>query len=254
MRILCSNDDGIHAPGMGVLERIAKTLSDDVWVVAPLQEQSGASRAMSLHQPVRIHEFDERRFAVDGTPSDAVMMGVSAILGGEKPDLILAGVNNGQNLAEDLTYSGTVAAALKGMVLGIPSIALSQSRFDRAKVRWETAETHAPDIIRRLLDEGWPADVVININFPDVGPEDAGPVEVTREGRRDRFSVYSEERVDLRGRAYHWFGFRGRKSDPPPGTDLRAVYDGRISVTPIHLDLTHRETHARLSELFAQSS
>ena len=117
MRILCSNDDGIHAPGMSLLEEIARELSDDVWTVAPLMEQSGASRAMSLHKPIRIHQFGERRYAVDGTPTDAVMMGVSKIMKDHKPDLVLAGVNNGQNVAEDLTYSGTVAAALKGLSL-----------------------------------------------------------------------------------------------------------------------------------------
>ena len=250
MRILCSNDDGIHAPGMAVMERIAQTLSEDVWTVAPLNEQSGASRAMSLHHPIRIHEFDARRFAVDGTPSDAVMMGVSKIMADQKPDLILSGVNNGQNLAEDLTYSGTVAAALKGMVLGVPSIALSQSRFDRAKVRWETTQTHAPDILRRLLDQGWPDNVIININFPDVDAEAVGGVEITRQGQRDALSLYSEERTDLRGRTYHWFGFRGRQSNPPEGTDLRAVYDGRISVTPVHLELTHEATLGALTRLF----
>lgn len=242
MRILCSNDDGIHAPGMGVLENIARTLSDDVWTVAPLIEQSGASRAMSLHDPIRIYEFEEKRFAVAGTPSDAVMMGVTHVMKDHKPDLILSGVNNGQNVAEDLTYSGTVAAALKGMVLGIPAIALSQSRFNRAKVRWQTAETHAPDLLKKLLDRGWPANVIININFPDVDPDDVGPIELTRQGQRDAMSLYSEERTDLRGGKYHWFGFRGRQSNPPEGTDLRAIYDGRISVTPVHLELTHEAT------------
>jgi len=250
MRILCSNDDGIHAPGMEVMERIARTLSDDVWTVAPLVEQSGASRAMSLHQPIRIHEFGEKRFAVAGTPTDAVMMGVSKILEDKKPDLILSGVNNGQNVAEDLTYSGTVAAALKGMVLGIPSIALSQSRFDRAKVHWKTAEQHAPAILKKLIDRGWPGKVIININFPDVPPEEAGEIEITRQGQRDAMSLYSEERTDLRGQRYHWFGFRGRQSNPPEGTDLRAIYDGRISIMPVHLELTHEETRENLKDLF----
>lgn len=250
MRILCSNDDGIHAPGMAVLERIARTISDDVWTVAPLVEQSGASRAMSLHQPIRIHQFDEKRFAVAGTPTDAVMMGVSKILEDKKPDLVLAGVNNGQNVAEDLTYSGTVAAALKGMVLGIPSIALSQSRFDRAKVRWETAEHHAPAILKKLLDHGWPDNVIININFPDVDPDQVGPTMITRQGQRDAVSLYTEERTDLRGQLYHWFGFKGKQSNPPEGTDLRAIYDGQISIMPLHLELTHEETREKLQNIF----
>ncbi|MEL6789334.1 MAG: 5'/3'-nucleotidase SurE [Pseudomonadota bacterium] len=247
MRILCSNDDGIHAPGMAILEDIAREISDDVWTVAPLVEQSGASRAMSLHDPIRITAFEERRHAVAGTPSDAVMMGVSHIMKDCKPDLILSGVNNGQNVAEDLTYSGTVAAALKGMVLGVPSIALSQSRFNRANVRWQTARQGAPDIIRTLLAQGWPENVIININFPDVEPDEVAGIEVTRQGQRDVMSLYSEERKDLRGGRYHWFGFRGRQSNPPEGTDLRAIYDGRVSITPVHLELTHAATREALS-------
>ena len=251
MRILCSNDDGIHAPGMAVLERIAHQLSDDVWTVAPLVEQSGASRAMSLHHPIRVHKFDNKRFAVNGTPTDAVMIGVTEILGDQRPDLVLSGVNNGQNVAEDLTYSGTVAAALKGMTLGVPSIALSQSRFDRAKVRWETAEQFAPDILKRLLAAGWPEDVIININFPDVDPDEVSRTEMTRQGQRDVLSLYAEERTDLRGQRYYWFGFKGKQSNPPEGTDLRAIYDGRISITPVHLQLTHEHTRAALTDVFS---
>ena len=251
MRILCSNDDGIHAPGMSLLEEIARELSDDVWTVAPLMEQSGASRAMSLHKPIRIHQFGERRYAVDGTPTDAVMMGVSKIMKDRKPDLVLAGVNNGQNVAEDLTYSGTVAAALKGMVLGIPSIALSQTRFDRANVRWQTTKAHAPALLKGLLKQGWPDNTIININFPDVEPDEVAGTEFTRQGKRDVISLYSEERTDLRGQKYNWFGFHGRQSNPAEGTDLRAIYDGRISVTPIHLELTHEETRERLARAFS---
>lgn len=250
MRILCSNDDGIHAPGMMVMEEIARSLSDDVWTVAPLSEQSGVSRAMSLHQPVRIYPLEEKRFAVGGTPTDAVMMAVTKILDDKKPDLILSGVNNGQNLAEDLTHSGTVAAALMGMVLGVPSISLSQSRFDRTRVRWETASHHGPAILRKLLAKGWPDNVILNINFPDVDPDQVGATEITCQGKRDVLSLYSEERTDLRGQTYHWFGFGGRKSNPPEGTDLRAIYDGRISITPVHLELTHEPTREALRDIF----
>lgn len=250
MRILCSNDDGIHAPGMAVLEKIAHRLSDDVWTIAPLVEQSGVARALTLHQPIRVHQFDEKRFAVAGTPSDAVMLGVTKIMQDKKPDLVLSGVNNGQNVAEDLTYSGTIAAALKGMTLGISSIALSLSRFDRAKVRWETAEKHAPELLKKLLAQGWPEDVIININFPDVEPDQVGPIEITTQGKRDVMSLYSEERTDLRGQKYHWFGFHGKQSNPPEGTDLRAIYEGRISVTPVQLKLTDLATHKALKAQF----
>ncbi|MEO1015713.1 MAG: 5'/3'-nucleotidase SurE [Pseudomonadota bacterium] len=250
MRILCSNDDGVHARGLESLVKIARELSDDVWVVAPQEEQSGAARALTLAHPIRIRKFDERRFAVSGTPTDAVMMGVTRLLGEKKPDLVLSGVNHGQNLAEDVTFSGTIAAALQGMTLGVPSIALSLARFSRDHADWETAETYGADIVRKLLDAGWPEDVVMNVNFPACAPADVKGVEVTEQGRRDQFQLYVDERQDLRGGTYYWFGFTGKLSDPPQGTDLRAIYDGRISITPLHLALTHETTRRALAGVF----
>jgi 5'-nucleotidase len=245
MRILLTNDDGIHAEGLGALERIAGALSDDVWIVAPEYEQSGASRALTLADPIRVRKIDPRRFAVTGTPTDCVMLGVRDLVEGARPDLVLSGVNRGQNLAEDVTMSGTVAGAIEGMALGIPSIALSQAimRFDDGVVvHWETAEAFGPGIVRRLLEVGWPRDVIINVNFPGVTSAEVAQVEVTRQGFRDAHIRSAEKRTDLRGRDYYWMGFTPQMSDPPEGTDLRAVYDGRISVTPLHIDLTHMET------------
>lgn len=250
MRILCTNDDGIYAHGLDCLVKIARALSDDVWVVAPQEEQSGAARALTLSHPIRIRKYEERRFSVTGTPSDAVMMATQKLLAGKLPDLVLSGVNNGQNLAEDVTVSGTIAGALQGMTLGIPSIALSLSRFSREGAKWATPEAHGPEIIRRLLAAGWPKDVVINVNFPDKNPGEVAGVEVTRQGHRDDFSLYAEERQDLRGGTYYWYGYSGKISDPPPGTDLRAVYDGRISITPLHLALTHEEARVHLATAF----
>ncbi|HBS31406.1 MAG TPA: 5'/3'-nucleotidase SurE, partial [Parvularcula sp.] len=171
MRILCTNDDGIHARGLESLVAIARALSDDVWVVAPHEEQSGAARALTLANPIRVREYDPRRYSVSGTPSDAVMMAVHKLMD-RRPDLVLSGVNNGQNLAEDVTVSGTIAGAFQGMSLGIPSIALSLARFQRDKARWATPEAHGPEIVRRLLKSGWPSNVVINVNFPDRDPAD----------------------------------------------------------------------------------
>lgn len=247
MRILCSNDDGIHARGLESLVKIARDLSDDVWVVAPQEEQSGAARALTLAHPIRVREYDERRFSVSGTPSDAVLMGVNTIMKGKKPDLILSGVNNGQNLAEDVTVSGTIAAAFQGMSLGVPSIALSLARLARDAARWETTEAHGADIVRQLLKAGWPGDVVMNVNFPDRAPEDIAGVEVTRQGHRDAVQLFAEERKDLRGGTYYWYGYTGELSNPPEGTDLRAIYDGRISITPLHLALTHEDARTALA-------
>ena len=245
MRILITNDDGIHAEGLSALERIAAKLSDDVWVVAPEIEQSGASRALTLTAPLRVRRMNARRFAVFGTPSDCVMLAFEDIIQGPPPDLVLSGVNRGQNLAEDVTVSGTVAGALQGMALGVPSIALSQSLtvfHDSEIAQFQTAEAHGPGIVRKLVETGWPKDVVININFPDLEPDEVKAVEVTSQGQRDVHDAHAERRTDLRGRDYYWMGFRGRTDDSPEGTDLYAVRHGRISVTPLHIDLTHRPT------------
>jgi 5'-nucleotidase len=239
VRILVTNDDGIHAEGLEALERIARQLSDDVWTVAPEYEQSGASRALTLDEPIRVRQVGERRFSTTGTPTDCVMLGVHELVEGKRPDLVLSGVNRGANLAEDVTMSGTVAGAIEGMALGIPAIALSQMGFYEPGTSYEAAETYGPGIVKRLVEIGWPQDVVLNINFPN-GPVSAiREVEVTRQGFRDVHVRHAEKRTDLRGKAYYWVGFRQERSSPPEGTDLRALYEGKISVTPLHIDLTH---------------
>lgn len=252
MRILCTNDDGIHATGLAVLEKIARTFSDDVWVIAPEAEQSGASRALTLTAPIRVRQAGPKRFAVTGTPTDCVLLGVEHLIEGDAPNLVLSGVNRGQNIAEDVTFSGTIAGAMQGMQLGIPAIALSQARGFRGEeeaIPWATSETYGPGIVGALLKHGWPKDVLINVNFPDVLPDDVKAVETTFQGRRDQHIVYADKRTDLRGGSYFWLGFRGKLSNPPEGSDLRAIYDGRISVTPLHIDLTHMETLHKLKSV-----
>ena len=241
MRILLSNDDGVFAPGLSVLEHIARSITDDVWIVAPHEEQSGKARAITLNAPVRVRQEAERRYAVMGTPSDAVLLGVKDILKDNPPDLILSGVNRGQNLAEDTSQSGTVAAAIEGMHLGVPSIAFSQARnFRRGEeIPWETGRVWGPKVLKALLKAGWPKNCVINVNFPDRLPGDVAGVEVTSQGFRDEAISTLEKRQDLRGSDYFWIGYSGKLSEPPQGTDLRAIYEGRISVTPLHIDMTH---------------
>lgn len=245
MRILCTNDDGIHAEGLAVLERIARKITDDVWVVAPETEQSGASHALTLSAPIRVRKVGDRRFAVIGTPTDCVLLGVRDLIEGAKPDLVLSGVNRGLNVAEDVSYSGTVAGAIEGMMLGIKSIAMSQARAFRgpdSPPPWQTAEKFGPGIVRALIDHEWPARVIMNVNFPDRDPEDVKEVEATFQTFRDQYIAYTEQRTDLRGGTYYWIGFRGQRSNPAEGSDLRAMYEGRISVTPLHIDHTHKET------------
>lgn len=241
MRILLTNDDGIEAEGLECLERIARTLSDDVWICAPQVEQSGKGRGITLTEPLRVNRMGEKRFAVTGTPTDCVVLAVNDLMP-EKPDLVLSGVNRGHNVGEDCSYSGTVAGALQGMAFGIRSIALSQSleRFhDEVRAHWETAEAFAPGIIERLLERPWQAGVVMNLNFPALPPALIREVEVTRQGFRDIGEMHAVKRTDLRGRDYYWMSFRGTKQEHADGTDLRAMDEGRISVTPLHIDLTH---------------
>lgn len=249
MRILLTNDDGIHAEGLVSLEKIARALTDDVWIVAPEYEQSGTSRALTLSDPLRVRKVSDRKWAVAGTPTDCVMLGVQQLVEGARPDLVLSGVNRGQNIAEDVTLSGTVAGAIEGMALGIPSIALSQTMMvfeDGAVPHWETAEAFGPGIVRRLVEVGWPTDVIMNVNFPARPPEEVTEVEVTRQGSRDTHIRTLDKRTDLRGRDYYWMGFSGQLSKPDEGTDLKAVYGGKISITPLHIDLTHMETVHKL--------
>lgn len=243
MRILLTNDDGIDADGLACLERIARELSDDVWVCAPLAEQSGKGRGLTLTEPLRVHRLGERRFAVTGTPTDCVILAVNDLMADHRPDVVLSGVNHGHNLGEDVSYSGTVAGALQGMAFGVRSIALSQTlaRFHEDVVpRWDTAEAFGPAIVSRLLEQDWAPGVVMNVNFPNLPPELVKAVEVTTQGFRDVSEMHAVRRTDMRGRDYYWMTFRGARQEFAEGTDLNAIAEGRISVTPLHIDLTHR--------------
>ena len=244
MRILLTNDDGIHAEGLEVLEDIARSVSDDVWIVAPEVEQSGKSRAVTLTEPIRVRQIEEKKFAVHGTPTDCVLIGLLELVEGVQPDLVLSGVNRGQNIAEDTTYSGTVAGAMCGMQHGIRSIALSQSRGFQfpGSLPWDTARRWGKDILPWLLDRKWPDNVIMNVNFPDRSPDEVTGVEMTRQGFRDENIIRAEQRLDLRGDQYYWIGYRGKLSQPADGTDLKAIYEGRVSISPLHVDLTHEET------------
>lgn len=249
MRILLTNDDGIHAEGLAVLERIARQLSDDVWVVAPETDQSGLAHSLTLSEPLRLRQIDERRFALRGTPTDCVIMGVRHVLPAA-PDLILSGVNSGANMADDVTYSGTVAGAMEGTLLGVPSIALSQEydyEGERRIVPWETAETHAPDVIRKLIKAGWPEGVLININFPNCAPDEVKETLVTAQGKLSH-DARLDERRDGRGFPYFWLQFGRSKAEVATDSDIAAIRADNISVTPLHLDLTAQAVRVQLSQ------
>jgi 5'-nucleotidase len=254
MRILLTNDDGIHAPGLAALERIAAALSDDVWVVAPEIDQSGLSHSLSLNDPLRLREISPRKYALRGTPSDCVIMAVRRLMGG-KPDLILSGVNSGQNVADDVTYSGTVAGAFEGTLLGIPSIALSQAYTfadGRRNIPWETAETHGPEIIRKLVAFGFPPSIVYNVNFPDRSPDAVAGLVVTAQGKLTH-GLHIDARVDGRGNPYFWLAYRRQRPEIAPGSDLEALERGAISVTPLRLDMTAYDLGDPLRNHFAKA-
>jgi 5'-nucleotidase len=253
MRILCTNDDGIHAPGLKTLETIARTLSDDVWVIAPETDQSGVSHSLSLNDPLRLREISPRHFAVKGTPTDCVIMGIRNILADHKPDLVLSGVNRGQNVAEDVSYSGTVAGAIEGTILGVPSIALSQAygAAGRTAMRWHCAEHHAPGVVRKILEIGIPRGILLNVNFPDCEPEEIEGTALVNQGQRNQELLRLDERQDGRGNAYFWIAFERRRTTPPNGTDLWAIANRRIAVTPLRLDMTDEPTLTHYAQAFA---
>jgi len=245
-RILITNDDGIQAKGIGVLERIARKLSDDVWVVAPEVEQSGTSHSLTLRRPLRMRRSgSDKRYAVDGTPTDSVLMGVCHVLKDHKPDLVLSGVNRGGNLGDDVTYSGTIAAAMEGCLLGIPSIALSLMVALTGSAKWDTAEKLAPELIRKLTSNGFPRGVFVNVNFPDLPAEAVKGTKVVRLGQR-KIGSQLEQRFDPRGAPYYWIGPLREEDRHVGDTDISVVHDGYVSVTPVHLDLTDKPTLATM--------
>ncbi len=252
MRILITNDDGIHAPGLEACETIARTLSDDIWIVAPETDQSGVAHSLSLNDPLRLREVGDRHYAVQGTPTDCVIMGVRHIMQ-EPPDLVLSGVNRGRNCAEDVTYSGTVAGAREGTVLGIPSLALSQAyaSANRHKPYWDTAIKFAPDIIKRVLKTGMPRDVLVNVNFPDCPPSEVAGTVLAVQGKRDQELLRIDARNDGRGNPYYWIAFtRGGIAGAAAGSDLAALNDKRIAITPLRLDLTDDKFMDKLAKVF----
>jgi 5'-nucleotidase len=252
MRILLTNDDGIHAEGIAVLERIARTLSDDVWVVAPETDQSGYAHSLSLSEPLRMRKIDDRHFAVRGTPTDCVIMGARKLMPG-LPDLVLSGVNSGSNVADDVTYSGTVAGAMEGTLLGIRSLALSQAYNFHDGMRvvpWEVAETHAPALLKKLVAADLPSGVLLNVNFPNCAPDEVAETVVTSQGKLVH-GLWIDERADGRNFPYYWLRFGREPSEIKPGTDTAALRERQVSVTPLKLDLTAHEVKDSLRSALA---
>jgi 5'-nucleotidase len=248
--ILVSNDDGIRAAGIRALEAALAPLGE-VWVVAPDREQSAASHSLSLYRPLRVDQIDARHFAVDGTPTDAVNLAINGIMK-SKPDLVVSGINHGGNMGDDITYSGTVSAAMEGTLLGVPSIAVS------LMVRKGPDANPTPDfgpaadftirLARVVSERGLPRDTLLNVNVPDLPPAEVRGYRVTRQGKR-RYGDAIVEHLDPRGRKYYWIGGEDLGFVPAEGTDCTTVAGGYISITPLHLDLTNYASIAAINEL-----
>jgi 5'-nucleotidase len=250
MRILLSNEEGFNAPGMAVLEAMAARLSDDVWVCAPAEENSGAGHSLTLHLPVRLRQHGARRFSVTGTPTDAVNLALRKLFVDRLPDLVISGVNNGENLADDVTYSGTISAAMEAALAGIPAVALSQALRDRGH-GFSAAEHWAGQVLAPLLELRIARRTVINVNFPAIPASAVRGIRVVRQGFHDYARGSLIEGTDPRGRPYYWFGLHDIEHTLDHGTDLEAVSDGYISVTPLQLDLTHHASIGSLAEAYA---
>lgn len=246
-RILVVNDDGIEAEGLKALERIACTFSDDVWVVAPETEQSGAGHSLTLHDPIRLRQISEKRFAVSGTPTDCVLMAVMQIATDKQFDLVLSGINRGANVAEDVTYSGTIAAAMEATLLDIRAIALSMKMDDERAPNWHIVEQHAPDIIEKIFALSWADHTLINLNFPSVSADKVKGLKICPHGRRRFAPDKLLRKTDPRGRPYYWIG--GAGIEPyceHPEADYHQLVAGYITLTPLSLDLTHYEFLANI--------
>jgi 5'-nucleotidase len=237
----------VDAPGIQLLERIARTLSDDVWVVAPALEQSGAGNSLSLHKPLRLKQVGERRYSVDGTPTDAVLVGVMEVLKDKRPDLMLSGINRGSNLAEDVTYSGTVSAAMEATLLEIPSIAFSNQIV--GEINWEVPEKYTVDIIRALAKTKIPHDRLINVNFPAVPLSEVKGTKICPQGRR-KLDDNLHRRIDPQGRPYIWIGGqRWQGFVDHPESDFEQIAQGYITITPLSLDMTDYGMLDKLAEV-----
>lgn len=253
MRILLTNDDGIHARGLKVLEDIARTISDDVWIVAPETDQSGLAHSLTLSHPLRVRKVHDKAWSVTGTPTDCVIMAVRELI--DRPiDLVLSGVNAGQNIGDYVTYSGTVAGAIEGTLLGIKSIALSQAfSFDNERsVPWETVSALGPDLIRRLIGIDLPKETLLNINFPNCGPDDVVGEVIASQGKFTH-GLGIDARTDGRGLNYYWLKFIGEAPEAQPGTDIAALDAKEIAVTPVRLDMTNHEWMGDLASQLKES-
>ncbi|NQY26093.1 MAG: 5'/3'-nucleotidase SurE [Piscirickettsiaceae bacterium] len=233
MRILISNDDGYMAEGLTALAEAMATLGE-ITVVAPDRNRSGASNSLTLENPLRVNQLDNGIYRVEGTPTDCVHLAITGLLD-EEPDMVIAGINAGANLGDDVLYSGTVAAAIEGRFLGLPALAISLN--GHTATHYETAAWVAKKLVQKLQTSSLPADTILNVNVPDIPIDQITGFESTRLGRRHKAEPVIKE-LDPRGRPMYWVGPAGEEEDAGPGTDFNAINRNAVSITPLQIDLT----------------
>ena len=248
-RILISNDDGINAPGLKLLACEMQKLAKEVWVVAPETEQSAASHSLTIRQPLRIRRISQKRYAVNGTPTDSVLLGIIEVMKDNPPDLVFSGINCGANLGEDVIYSGTVAAAMEGTLLGFPAVAFSQVTSEQKPVNWSIVKKWLPRVLNGIIKISFPSSVLLNVNFPDIPAAKVKGIEVTSQGRR-KIGCDLQSGVDPRGDTYFWVGPQRTEDKFRKGSDLEAVNRGVISISPLSTDLSHAGAMKNLKEIF----
>jgi 5'-nucleotidase len=246
-RVLLTNDDGIDAPGIRLLEEAATTLAREVWVVAPEHDQSGVSHSISLHHPLRVSKRTARKVAVTGTPADCVALAVQELMRDHPPDFIFSGINRGSNLGVETVFSGTVGAAMAGLLLGFRSIALSQVFTNPNPVRWETGAALAPRVLRQLIAMEWPEGCCMNVNFPDFPAAENTPIVFTEQGPGLMEGLSMNKRADPRAVDYYWLTIRRNTArHNPEGTETAVVQKGGVSITPLQFERTNVEALSAL--------
>ncbi|HYC55292.1 MAG TPA: 5'/3'-nucleotidase SurE [Candidatus Binatia bacterium] len=240
--LLACNDDGIQSAGLLALVEALRKI-DEVVVVAPDRERSAVSHALTLERPLRSEEIRPGWFAVDGTPTDCINLALNGLFRDQRPWLVVSGINRGANLGDDITYSGTVSAAMESVLLGIPAVAFSQ--VGRVTFQYDAAASFAAVLVASLKERPLPPDTLLNVNVPEQPPSGFA---ITRQGKR-RYGDAIVENLDPRGRKYYWIGGSELEFDDEPGTDFTAIRDGLVSVTPLHLDLTNYESMKALASL-----
>lgn len=251
-RILISNDDSIHSDGIKVLEEIALSITPHVWVVAPENQQSAAGHSLTIHMPLRIKEYNEHHVSVYGTPTDSVLVGIQKVMKGFQPDLVLSGINHGQNTADDVTYSGTIAAAIEATLMGVPAIAFSQHMEEENgwKTDWSVAREYLPKILRAFEGKAWENNIVMSVNFPVKKSAVTPEIRVRPQGH---FTMEDQEMiscVDPRGRPYFWIGAPPKRDELDQTIDVGSLKSGHVTITPLSLNLTHRPTLQLLEGIF----